>query len=332
MRSARGLQTRFDIPFSDLGTLDEMTGDVNDPEAFVRFSSFTVAPTVFSIDVNSGKKDTFAALSPRDEEEYVTEQTHFASKDGTRIPMFIVRKKDTVRDGTRPTILSGYGGFEQSVVPTYRSSVLAWLREGGIYAVPNLRGGGEFGRDWHYAGMLEKKQNVFDDYIGAAEHLIQQGWTKPRFLAARGESNGGLLVTAAITQRPDLFRVALPRVPLTDMIRYALTASGKTWTPEYGSPDVISQFSALFAYSPYHHIQQGRAYPSVLLLTADSDDRVDPMHSRKFVAAMQSASVGGPVLLSVQRNSGHMGADTIKTWVEDEADAYAFAFTQMGVP
>ncbi len=333
IRDLQGNRPR-EVAFPDLGTFDEIRGEPGDPEVFVRFSSFTVAPSIFEIDVARGKIATFAGSPPsaRDTQEFITEQTYFASKDGTRIPMFIVRKRDTARDGKRPTILYGYGGFEQSLVPTYRPSVLAWLREGGVYAAPNLRGGGEFGRDWHYAGMLEKKQNVFDDYIAAAQHLFREGWTTPQLLAARGQSNGGLLVSAAITQRPDLFRVALPRVPLTDMIRYPLSASGRTWVPEYGSPDIPEQFAALLKYSPYHHVEQGRAYPSILLLTADSDDRVDPMHSRKFVAAMQWASSGGPVLLSVQRNSGHMGADTVKTSIDDEADAYAFSFAAMGLP
>ncbi len=215
-----------------------------------------------------------------------------------------------------------------SETPDFTASLFPWLERGGIYAVPNLRGGGEYGEEWHEAGMLLKKQNVFDDFAAAAAYLEKEKWTSPERLVLRGGSNGGLLVGAVITQHPELFRVALCGVPLLDMVRYHLFGSGKTWISEYGSADDAAQFKALYAYSPYHHVKAGTKYPSVLLLSADSDDRVDPMHARKFAAALQAATTGGPVLLRIEKNAGHGGADLVKAAVEARADEYAFALSE----
>jgi prolyl oligopeptidase len=244
--------------------------------------------------------------------------------------MFIVRRKDLKKDGSARMLLTGYGGFLSSETPSFISSIYPWIERGGVYAIPNLRGGGEYGEEWHKAGMLLKKQNVFDDFIAAAEYLIKEGYTSRERLVIKGGSNGGLLVGAALTQRPELFKAVLCGVPLLDMVRYHLFGSGKTWISEYGSAQDPEQFKALYAYSPYHHIKPGTRYPAVLMLSADSDDRVDPMHARKFAAALQAASTGGPVLLRIERNAGHGGADLIKAAVEQGADQYAFALDQTG--
>jgi prolyl oligopeptidase len=245
--------------------------------------------------------------------------------------MFIVRRKDQKLDGETPTVLTGYGGFLVANTPAFSASIYPWLERGGIYAIANLRGGSEYGEDWHRAGMLGNKQHVFDDFIGAAEYLISAGYTNPSRLAIRGGSNGGLLVGAAETQRPDLFKVVLCHVPLLDMVRYHLFGSGKTWISEYGSAEDAEQFKALYAYSPYHHVTPGGRYPATLVLSADADDRVDPMHARKFTAELQAESSGGPVLLRIERHSGHGGADLIKATVEKVADEYAFTLEQMGL-
>jgi prolyl oligopeptidase len=261
---------------------------------------------------------------------YVVEQLFAASKDGTRVPFFVIHAKDLQKTGATPTVLYGYGGFQVVQTPSFASSIFPWLERGGIWAVANLRGGSEYGEEWHRQGMRHAKQHVFDDYFAVAEELVKQGFTKPAKLAAAGASNGGLLVGAAITQRPDLFGVALCGVPLLDMVRYHLFGSGKTWISEYGSADDAEDFAALFAYSPYHHVTKGARYPATLVLSADSDDRVDPMHARKFAAELQWASSGGPVLLRVEKHSGHGGADLVRATVEKLADEYAFALDQMG--
>jgi prolyl oligopeptidase len=269
---------------------------------------------------------------PIDTTQLVTEQVFYPSKDGTRISMFLIHGKDTVRDGTNPTILYGYGGFNVNMTPAFASSRAVWIQRGGVYAIPNLRGGGEYGEDWHRAGMLLNKQNVFDDFIAAAEFLIAERWTSPRHLAISGGSNGGLLVGAAATQRPELFRAVICAVPLLDMLRYHLSGSGKTWIPEYGSPDDAAQFKALHAYSPYRiAVDAGpRRYPATLFDSADHDDRVDPLHARKLAAAMQANQMGdGPILLRIERNAGHGGADMVRSQVERVADTLAFLEAQL---
>jgi prolyl oligopeptidase len=319
-----------EIELPTLGSASVMSGEVDDDVAFYSFNSFTYPTEIFETSVKSGATSTFYRLKvPVDPSKYVVEQLFATSKDGTRVPFFVVRARDLARTGSTPAILYGYGGFQAAQTPAFSSSIYPWLEQGGIWAVANLRGGSEYGEEWHRQGMRHAKQHVFDDYFAVAEELVKQGFTRPDKLAALGGSNGGLLVGAAITQRPDLFRVALCGVPLLDMVRYHLFGSGKTWISEYGSSDDVDDFAALFAYSPYHHVAKGTKYPSTLILSADSDDRVDPMHARKFAAELQWASSGGPVLLRIEKHSGHGGADLVRAAVEKLADEYAFALDQM---
>jgi len=303
---------------------------VDDDLAYYSFQSFTYPTEIDETSVKTGKTATFYRLKvPVDPAKYSLEQAFATSKDGTRVPFFLVRAKDLVKATSTPTVLYGYGGFQVPQTPSFWSSMYPWLEQGGIWVVANLRGGSEYGEEWHRHGMRREKQHVFDDFFAVAEELIRQGITSPERLVAMGRSNGGLLVGAAITERPDLFRVALCGVPLLDMVRYHLFGSGKTWIEEYGSAEDPGDFEAIFAYSPYHHVTKGTRYPSTLLLSADSDDRVDPMHARKFAAELQWASSGGPVLLRIEKHSGHGGADMVRETVERLADEYAFALEQM---
>jgi prolyl oligopeptidase len=315
-----------------VGNISDVSGTEWDNVGYFRFSTYTTPAEIYSFSANTGEVALVETVAlPFDSSVYIAERASFVSPDGTRAPMFIARRRDTKRDGRAPAILYGYGGFQASMVPRFRPGLLAWLDAGGIYVEAVLRGGGEFGEAWHRAGMGANKPRVFEDFIAAAEELVRSGWTVPSRLAAKGQSNGGLLVCAAITQRPDLFRVGLSRVPLTDMIRYTRVGAGALWTEEYGDPSNKDSFKTLFSYSPYHRIDSGKRYPAMLVMTADADDRVDPMHARKFVAAMQAATTGGPVLLRVQKDAGHMGAGAVASWVEDDADMYAFALDQMGI-
>ncbi len=318
-----------EVPLPGIGSASNLQGRDDEDEAYFSFTSFTT-PTAIYRDVREDRRHV--ALLPgegaRRRLALHGEQVFYPSKDGTRVSMFIVHRKDFKRDGTARAMLYGYGGFLVSLTPAFSASLFPWLERGGVYAVPNLRGGGEYGEEWHKAGMLLKKQNVFDDFAAAAAYLEKEKWTSKDRLVLRGGSNGGLLLGAAITQHPELFRVALCGVPLLDMVRYHLFGSGKTWISEYGSADDPAQFKALYAYSPYHHVKAGTKYPSVLLLSADSDDRVDPMHARKFAAALQAASTDGPVLLRIEKHAGHGGADLVKATVEARADEYAFALAE----
>jgi prolyl oligopeptidase len=319
-----------EVELPTLGSASGLSGEVDDDVAYYSFQSFTHPTEIFETNVKSGKTSSWYRLNvPVDPSKYQVEQLFSASKDGTRIPFFVVHAKELQRDGETPTILYGYGGFQSAQTPLFSSSIYPWLEHGGIWVTANLRGGSEYGEDWHRRGMRREKQHVFDDYFAVAEELTRQRFTKPGKLAALGGSNGGLLVGAAVTQRPELFRVALCAVPLLDMLRYHLFGSGKTWMAEYGSPDDADDFAALYAYSPYHHVIKGMKYPATLLLSADSDDRVDPMHARKFAAALQWASIGGPVLLRVEKHAGHGGADLVRAAVEKTADEYAFALDEM---
>ncbi|WP_437305771.1 prolyl oligopeptidase family serine peptidase [Sorangium sp. So ce388] len=315
-----------EVPLPGIGTVGGPSGLPDEDEAYFSFESFTSPQEIYATSIRTGETALYTRTEvPVDPSAFTVEQTFFPSKDGTKISMFIVRRKDMKKDGSSRALLYGYGGFQISQTPSFTASMYPWLERGGVYAVANLRGGGEYGEAWHRDGMLLKKQNVFDDFIGAAEHLVREGYTRPERLVIQGGSNGGLLVGAALTQRPELFRAAVCGVPLLDMVRYHLFGSGKTWISEYGSADDPAQFKALHAYSPYHHVRPGTRYPAVLLLSADSDDRVDPMHARKFAAALQAASAGGPVLLRIERNAGHGGADLIKAAVEKGADQISFA-------
>jgi prolyl oligopeptidase len=305
-------------------------GDPDEDDAYYAFETFNYPSEIHSFSVKSGADAVWFKLEvPVDPTAYVVEQIFITSKDGTRIPMFVVRGKSTPRDGTAPALLTGYGGFNSSETPSFRKSIFPWLERGGIYAVANLRGGGEYGEAWHRAGMKHEKQHTFDDFEAAAEALIAAKLTSADRLVVQGGSNGGLLVGAALVQRPGLFRVVICQVPLLDMVRYHLFGSGRTWISEYGSAEDAADFRTLFAYSPYHHVAAGAAYPSVLFDSADSDDRVDPLHARKMAAALQAASSGGPVLLRIERNAGHGGADLQRAFVERYADEYAFALAEI---
>lgn len=330
LRELDGRSVR-EVALPDIGSASTLLGNEDDDEAYYVFTSFTRSTEIYRTSVRTGRSKLWYKLRvPVDTSKYVVEQSFYASRDGTRVPMYLVRGKDRRRDGRAPTLLYGYGGFNASMTPDFDLSIFPWLERGGVFAMPNIRGGSEYGEEWHKLGMRRQKQNVFDDFIAAAEHLIKQGWTRAGRIAIQGSSNGGLLVGAAVTQRPELFAAAVCGVPLLDMLRYHLSGSGKTWIEEYGSADNELDFRVLNAYSPYHRVRPRTKYPSVLVVSADSDDRVDPMHARKFAARLQAASTGGPVLLRVQRNAGHYGTDSVSSAVEATADEYAFALAQMG--
>jgi prolyl oligopeptidase len=271
-----------------------------------------------------------------DPSAYEVKQEWFHSKDGTRVPMFIVHKKGLQQNGKNPTLLTGYGGFNVSLTPTFSRTAYLWMEHGGVYAVANLRGGAEFGEDWHRAGMLEKKQNVFDDMIAAAEHLIAAKYTDKNHLAIQGGSNGGLLMGAMMTQRPDLFRAVVCQVPLLDMIHYQDFQIAKLWIPEYGTSENAEQFKWLYAYSPYHHVKAGAEYPAILFMTADTDTRVDPMHAKKMAALMQAEAKNGtshtrPILLRIESKAGHGAGKPVTKQIEEFTDVYSFLFWQLGV-
>jgi prolyl oligopeptidase len=324
----RGLDGRLirTVALPPLGSVSGLTGNPDEDTAYFTFSSFTEAATVYRTSIASGAVTEWSRVEvPIDTTGMVVEQVRFPSKDGTSIPMFLMRKKDAPRDGTNRVLLFGYGGFNISLTPSFASARAVWVERGGILAIPNLRGGGEFGEAWHQAGMGPRKQNTFDDYLAAARYLIDQRWTTPGRLAIQGGSNGGLLVGAAMTQAPELFGAVICAVPLLDMVRYHQFGSGATWIPEYGSADDPAQFATLHAYSPYHRVVEGTRYPALLMASADHDDRVDPMHARKFVAAVQHATAAlRPALLRIERNAGHGGADAVKQAVDQNADYYAF--------
>ncbi len=323
------LVRKVDLP--GLGTTGGISGNPDEDTGYFSFTSFTDPNVIFKTSIKTGKVEEWARIKlPFESSQFTTEQVFYPSKDGTKISMFIISKKGTPKSGKNPTILYGYGGFNVNMTPGFASTRAVWLERGGVFAIPNLRGGGEYGEDWHRAGMLLQKQNVFDDYIAAAEYLIKEGWTSTPHLAISGGSNGGLLVGAAMTQRPDLFRAVICSVPLLDMLRFHLSGSGKTWVPEYGSADDPEQFKAIYAYSPYRvAVDAGRrAYPALLMDSADHDDRVDPMHARKLAATIQANQAASPtespVLLRIERNSGHGGADMVKQQVERATDHYVF--------
>ncbi|HEY1816776.1 MAG TPA: prolyl oligopeptidase family serine peptidase [Kofleriaceae bacterium] len=322
-----------DVPLPGIGTASGLSGNLDEDTAYFSFTSFTEPQIIFKTSIATGKTDEWARVKlPIDTSNFVTDQVFYPSKDGTKISMFIIHNKNTELSGANPTILYGYGGFSVSMTPSFASSRVVWLEHGGVYAIPNLRGGGEYGEDWHKAGMLLAKQNVFDDFIAAAEFLFEQGWTSKQHLAVSGGSNGGLLVGAVITQRPDLYKAAICAVPLLDMLRYHLFGSGKTWVPEYGSADDADQFAALYAYSPYRvAVDAGpRVYPAVLFDSADHDDRVDPLHARKLAAVLQAnQTTDAPILLRIERNSGHGGADMVKAQVDRVVDQFAFLLHEL---
>jgi len=322
------------VPLPGIGAASGIAGDPEQDDAYYSFSSFTQPPNIYKTSVKKGGSSVWFTLKvPIDPTPYEIEQLWFASKDGTKVPMFVVHRKDMPKNGSTAFLLTGYGGFNIPMLPSYAGTLYPWLEAGAGYALVNLRGGSEFGEAWHHAGMNGNKQNVFDDFTGAAEHLVKIGYTNSKRLAIRGGSNGGLLMGAALTQRPDLFKAVACAVPLLDMVRYHLFGLGKLWIPEYGSAENEAEFKALYAYSPYHHVTRGTAYPAVLMLSADSDDRVDPVHARKMTAALQAASSSGePILLRIERQASHGGADLIRQTVEQSADTYAFLMHELGMP
>ncbi len=315
-----------EVAFPALGTAFGFGGKATDKETFYSFTSFTMPTTIFRFDMVTGKSSIFREpkvdINPSD---YETKQVFYASKDGTKIPMFITHKKGLKLDGNNPTYLYGYGGFDISLTPGFSVGNLVWMELGGVYAEPNLRGGGEYGEDWHQAGMKLKKQNVFDDFIAAAEWLVANKYTATPRLAIGGGSNGGLLVGAALTQRPELFGAAVPAVGVMDMLRFQKFTIGWAWVSDYGSSDNPDEFKALYAYSPLHNIKPGTAYPPTLVTTADHDDRVWPGHSFKFAATLQQGQSGpAPILIRVETKAGHGAGKPTSKIIEEIADRWAF--------
>ncbi len=315
-----------------IATVAEMGGRERGNELFYLVTSPLFASTVFRYDIPGRKSTEFAAGKPAfDPSPYETRQVFYASKDGTKVPMFITARKGLVLDGSHPTWLYAYGGFSISMTPYYQNSLPAWLEMGGIYAQPALRGGAEYGEEWHRAGMFEKKQNVFDDFIAAAEYLIAEKYTSSTKLVIEGRSNGGLLVGAVMTQRPELFAVALPEVGVLDMLRYDRFTGGSAWAPEFGTSQKPDQFEYLIRYSPLHNLKPGTCYPATLIVTADHDDRVVPSHSFKFAAALQAAQgCDKPVLIRVETKGSHGYRPTDKQ-IAERADIQAFAASRLGL-
>lgn len=315
------------IPLPGIGTAAGFGGKAGDPETFFHFSGFTTPGTIYRFNTETRAIEEFArprlVFNPDDYEE---EQLFYASKDGTKVPMFIIRKKKLAMTRTAaPTILYGYGGFNISILPGFSATRMAWLEQGGVIAVANLRGGGEFGKEWHDAGRLGNKQNVFDDFIAAGEYLIDNGYTGRGQLAIEGRSNGGLLVGAVVNQRPDLFAAALPAVGVMDMLRFDQFTAGRYWVDDYGYPDKEEDFHILRSYSPYHNIRGGADYPAIMVMTADTDDRVVPGHSFKYAAALQAADIGRkPHLIRIETRAGHGSGKPTDKLIDEFGDAYAF--------
>jgi prolyl oligopeptidase len=321
------------IEFAGIGSPSVLYGLWDSSEAFFTYESFNIPSTIYRYDVASGQRTVWHAPQvPFDGSQYDVKEDWYTSKDGTRAPIFVVARKGTRPDGSQPTLLHGYGGFNVSMTPVFDARYALWLESGGVYALAILRGGGEFGEDWHRAGMLGNKQNVFDDFLSAAEWLIKSGYTNPDKLAIDGVSNGGLLMGAALTQRPDLFRVVLCRMPDLDMLRRHIGAHNVYATDEYGSAENPEQFKFLQAYSPYQHVKAGTRYPAVLLTSGDADQRVQPFQARKMTAALQWASTSGrPILLLYDKNVGHNGGSTLSQDVSELTDEFSFTFWQMGM-
>jgi len=320
-----------DLP--GIGTATGFDGDAGDPETFFSYESFNAPATIYRFDVSTLDSQVFRKPSLSfDPDDYRVEQVFFESRDGTRVPMFVAHHKDVVPDGARPTMLYGYGGFNISETPEFSAARLAWMEMGGVYAVANIRGGGEYGEAWHEAGTKLDKQNVFDDFIAAAEHLVEAGYTRPDKLAVFGGSNGGLLVGAVTNQRPDLFGAAIPAVGVMDMLRFQHFTAGRFWVDDYGSSDDPAEFEALYAYSPYHNIRPGIEYPAVMVTTADTDDRVVPGHSFKYAAALQAAQAGDrPVLIRIETRAGHGAGKPTGMIIEEYTDRWAFLLRNLGM-
>jgi prolyl oligopeptidase len=321
-----------EVALPAIGSLTGVNGRPDDAEMFIGFTSFVHPPASYRYDFATAQLTLFGPASARvNRGDYETEQVWYSSKDGTRISMFLVHRTDLARDGNRPVLLTGYGGFNISLTPAFDPANFVLLDKGGIYAVANLRGGGEYGEAWHEAGMFERKQNVFDDFIAAAEWLTWSGLSKPARIAIEGGSNGGLLTAAVMVQRPDLFGAVVCRVPVVDMLRYHRFTIGRFWISEYGSADDPAQFPFLYRYSPLHNVIAGTAYPPSLITTADTDDRVSPGMAKKFAARLQAAGHPAPVLIRVETRAGHGAGKPLSKTIEEDADIFAFVFQSLGV-
>jgi prolyl oligopeptidase len=341
MHDVAAVVRRFGLDGTALGTIDlpglgsvgGFAGHPGDTETYYTFDSYLNPGEIYHYDFRTGHSTLFRKPDIRfDFTDYRTSQVFFTSRDGTRVPMFIVHRNDVKLDGTNPTLLYGYGGFNVSLQPGFSATLLPWLEKGGIYAVANLRGGGEYGEDWHQGGMLRNKQNVFDDFIAAAEYLVMEKYTSSRRLAITGGSNGGLLVGAVINQRPDLFAAAIPAVGVMDMLRFQKFTIGWAWTSDYGSSDDPDMFRVLYAYSPYHNLKPGTRYPAVMVTTADHDDRVVPGHSFKYAARLQACQAGErPALIRIQTKAGHGAGKPTAMVIEETADSYAFLWRALGM-
>jgi prolyl oligopeptidase len=321
------------VELPGLGTVSGFRGKRADTETFYSFTSFTTPSTIYRYDLTTGRSSVFRQpkvdFEPAD---YETRQVFYHSKDGTRVPMFITHKKGLELNGRNPTLLYGYGGFDISLTPAFSVATVVWMEMGGVYAVPNLRGGGEYGKEWHEAGIKLRKQNVFGDFIAAAQWLLDNKYTSSSKLAISGGSNGGLLVGACLTQRPELFKAALPAVGVLDMLRFNKFTRGWAWTSDYGSPEDPAEFKALYAYSPYHNLKPGVKYPSTLVTTGDHDDRVVPAHSFKFAARLQEMQAGkNPVLIRIETRAGHGAGKPTAKIIEETADRYAFLVRELGI-
>jgi prolyl oligopeptidase len=332
VRSLAGNLER-EIKLPGIGSVSAISGDVNDSEMFLSFSSFTMPPSNYRYDLRRKHFKLFSKPQVKvDPSLYQTEQVRYPSKDGTKVSMFLVHRKGLKKDGNRPVYLTAYGGFNISQTPSFSSTRYVFLEKDGVVAIPNLRGGGEYGEEWHKAGMREKKQNVFDDFIAAAEWLIASGWTKPARLAIQGGSNGGLLVSAVEVQRPELYGAVVCQVPVADMLRYQEFTVGRYWIAEYGSSEAAADFPFLYKYSPYHNVHEGVSYPATLVTTADTDDRVAPGHGKKLAARLQAAQAGDePILLRVETKAGHGAGKPTSKILDEQADIWTFVFWQLGM-
>ena len=322
-----------EVALPTIGSLFGLSGEWDGDELYYGFTSYTVPPTVYRLALPAGTTELWRRVdADLDPSRYEVRQVGYPSRDGTEVTMFVVHRSGLPRDGANPVYLSGYGGFNISMTPAFSRSLLLWLERGGVVAIPNIRGGGEYGEAWHQGGMLGHKQNSFDDFIAAAEWLIRERYTNPERLAAAGGSNGGLLMGAVLTQRPELFGAVVIQVPLLDMLRYHRFLIARLWIPEYGSAEDPEQFRWLRAYSPYHHVRDGVRYPAVLLATAESDTRVDPMHARKMAARLQAAtSSDRPVLLRLEARAGHGAGKPLNKVLDELTDTWTFVFWQLGV-
>jgi prolyl oligopeptidase len=321
------------IQLPGIGTASGFGGRPEDKETFYTFATFNSPPVIYRYNMTTGKSSVFRKPEVRfDPNSFETKQVFYTSKDGTRVALFIVHKKGVILDGTNPTLLYGYGGFSVSMTPSFSVSRIVWMENGGVYAMPNIRGGAEYGEEWHEAGTKLKKQNVFDDFIAAAEYLIENKYTQPLKLAISGGSNGGLLVGAVLNQRPELFGAALPAVGVMDMLRFHKFTIGRAWVSDYGSSEDSVEFEALYAYSPLHNIRRDVKYPAVLVTTADHDDRVVPAHSFKYAATLQAAQTGeAPVLIRIETNAGHGAGKPTSKQIDEAADVYGFLMKNLGM-